>query len=597
MHPIVAKMALRFAAVITGVVLTVVGAAWVQQYRLDLQREAAHTVNLAGRQRALFRGLHLNLLALKSGPGEAAPDLLAAMTRDARESRRVHAWLAGDPPAPGVTPPGLPVHGDMVASYRRALDPVSEQRAGFFHAVEQLLGLSEPAGPTGRQWAEAALGATERDRIITALDEGAAAVAAAATRRIARLSDLLWLLTAAQLAVMGCGVFFVILPLLRRVGASVDELEHDRRELADQLTRLFELSNDVIVMSGPDLRFCRVNPAMIGLLGYSAEELCSRPVTDFVHPDDLGGLLGVSDDVRGGRIDRVSNFRCRFRTKSGDWRLLAGSAVYDPVAQVMLGIGRDITDEAAVLEEMARYLSELERSNRSLDEFAYAASHDLKSPLRDVVNLSAWIAEDLGGDLPPATQRHIETMQQRVRRMDELLDDLLRYARAGRPGGDVEEFNLAEAVSRAVQQVGIPEGFHVVNDAPDVLVSTERVPLEQVLRNLIANAVKHHDRRAGRIEVSARIDGETLIVRVTDDGPGIDPAYHDRIFRMFQTLRPKGDGAGSGIGLAIVRKTIEAHGGAVAVRSQVGAGATFEFTWGLDMAAEPVENAGERGAA
>lgn len=584
-------MAVRFAMVIVGVVLTVGLSAWLQQRRLDESRQMAHIVDMAGRQRSLMRGLHLNVLALPHSSAEAASGLQASMARDAATARQMHAWLTS-----GSTDidDALVVPDDLVAAYAAVVDPVAVQWLGFLRAVEQLATLADPTGPAAREWAATALAAVQQDRVIDALDRGTAATAAAADRRLDRLGDFLWLLTAGQLAVMGMGVLFVVVPLIRRVGISVGELERERHEAAAQVARLFEMSHDVIGVSGPDRRFLSVNPAMVRLLGFSADELCSRPVADFVHPDDVPGLMGASAEMRDGHSSGVLDFRCRFRTKQGTWRLLSWTASVDPDAGVVVGIARDITDEAAVQEEMARYLSELERSNRSLDEFAYAASHDLKTPLRDVANLSAWIAEDLGDDLPPATRRHVSTLQERVQRMDELLDDLLRYARSGRVGSDIETFALAEFVDRVVQQVGVPVGFTVQTELAVERIRTARVPLEQVLRNLIANAVKHHDRPDGRITIAAKTDGRTLVMRVTDDGPGIESAYHERIFRMFQTLRAKGDGGGSGIGLALVRKTIEAHGGAVAVRSQAGEGATFEFTWILD---EVADNAGERGAA
>ncbi len=590
-HPIITRMAVRFAAVIFGVVLTVALSAWLQQQRLDESRKMAHIVNMAGRQRALMRGLHVNVLALPQTSGDATARLQESMARDAVTARRKHAWLSG---VSAGADESRTVPSDLVAAYTAELNPVAMQWLGFLNAVEQLAGLSDPTGPAGREWSAAALAAVQHDRVIESLDRGAAAAATIADRRIGRLGDFLWLLTAAQFSAMAFGVIFVVVPLIRRVGVSVGVLERERQAAASQVARLFDMSRDIIAMSGPDRRFRRVNPAMVRLLGYSAEELCSRPVTDFVHPDDASKLLEISAEMRGGDSGGGIEFRCRFRTKQGGWRLLAWSASLDTDSQVILGIARDITDEAAAQEALARNLGELERSNRSLDEFAYAASHDLKTPLRDVANLSAWIAEDLGEGLSPATRRHVDMLQQRVQRMDELLDDLLRYARSGRADSDLETFDLAELVDRVVQQVGVPSGFTVCTDLAVGHIRTVRVPLEQVLRNLIANAVKHHDRPDGRIDISAKVDGLVLKVIVADDGPGIEPAYHERIFRMFQTLRTPSERGGSGIGLALVRKTVEGYGGAVSLHSQAGEGAQFEFTWVLVDGAEKVE---ERGAA
>jgi signal transduction histidine kinase len=108
---------------------------------------------------------------------------------------------------------------------------------------------------------------------------------------------------------------------------------------------------------------------------------------------------------------------------------------------------------------------------------------------------------------------------------------------------------------------------------------TPRVPLEQVIRNLVSNAIKHHDRDDGAIEVFSRESGNFYEFAVSDDGPGIPPEFHDRVFQIFQTLKSRDEVEGSGMGLALVKKTVEAHGGNVTLESSGGRGTTFRFTW------------------
>ncbi|HXF63210.1 MAG TPA: PAS domain S-box protein [Caldilineaceae bacterium] len=222
---------------------------------------------------------------------------------------------------------------------------------------------------------------------------------------------------------------------------------------------------------------------------------------------------------------------------------------------------------------------ELNRSNQELDQFAYVASHDLKAPLRAIDHLATWIEEDAGHLLPPRSREHLAKMRGRIERMEGLLDDLLTYSRAGRQRGDVRAVDTRALMARVVELVSPPEGFQIIVEEPMPTLVTLDVPLETVLRNLLGNAIKHHDKESGVIIVRARDLGDMLEFTVQDDGPGIEPRYHERIFQMFQTLRPRDRLEGSGIGLAVVKKIVEHVGGRVWVQSELGAGATFGFTW------------------
>jgi PAS domain S-box-containing protein len=204
---------------------------------------------------------------------------------------------------------------------------------------------------------------------------------------------------------------------------------------------------------------------------------------------------------------------------------------------------------------------ELRQANADLEEFSYVASHDLRSPLRGIADLVSWIEEDLD-DPPPAVRKNLDRIAQRIQRMDRLMDDLLRYARAGRTATTITTVDL-DALVRGILEIQPPPAGMAVQLALAVEpFQAARVPLETALRNLLANAVKHHDLPAGTLLVRARQDDSDVRIDVIDDGPGVPPAAQSRIFKLFQTASASERG-GSGIGLALTKRLVETHGGRI----------------------------------
>ena len=313
-----------------------------------------------------------------------------------------------------------------------------------------------------------------------------------------------------------------------------------------------------------------------------------------IHPDDLAGVEQAVAEAIASSGDYDYEFR--FCRPDGVERWLAGQGgvLRDAAGEAvrMLGVNYDITEqkEAAgalrrsneLLEErVSERTTELQRSNAELDQFAYVASHDLKAPLRAVSSLATWLAEDAGDVLPDVSKKHLEKMHGRIKRMERLLDDLLAYSRADRQGGTAEAVDLDTLVGEITDLFVIPPGFSVRVVGDVRTLTTSKVALETVLRNLIGNAIKHHDREDGVVEVAA-FQEEGLRFQVSDDGPGIDRRFHERVFTIFQTLKPRDVVEGSGVGLAIVKKIVERRGGSVRLESAPGEGATFSFTWHED---------------
>ena len=329
-------------------------------------------------------------------------------------------------------------------------------------------------------------------------------------------------------------------------------------------------------------RFLRLNQRYCDIVGYTADEMTGTTFQAITHPEDLQPDLEHMAQLVAGTI-REFSLEKRYRRKDGGIvRVnLTVSATWHPDAKPEhhIAIVEDITERKRAEQAIQQYAADLERSNRDLDQFAYSASHDLKSPLRAIDNLAQWIAEDAGALLPAPTRADLELMQQRIKRMERLLDDLLAYSRVGRGASHKLETVETGALVREVLALLCPPETFTVEVRPLPTLTTHRAPLEQVFRNLIGNAIKHHDRRDGRVEVSSRDAGAFVELTIRDDGPGIPPEFHAQVFLMFQTLKPRDQVEGSGMGLALVKKIVENQRGQITLESAIGQGATFRFSW------------------
>jgi len=242
-------------------------------------------------------------------------------------------------------------------------------------------------------------------------------------------------------------------------------------------------------------------------------------------------------------------------------------------------IMRDITARRRAESNLRRTNEDLEQKNKELDEFVYTASHDLRAPLNGVSAVAQWVLAD-DGSLSAESRARLALIQGRIERMKQLLNDIRDYARAGsftEPSG--EQLSAAELVAAVAAMAYVPSGFSICCDASLDHVQITRVPLEQVLHNLISNALKHHDRQSGTVTVAVDSNGPGLRFSVADDGPGIAEEYRAAIFDMFKTLKPRDEIEGSGMGLALVRKIVGRMGGQCGVEAAHGRGARFWFDW------------------
>ncbi|GEM_PF-1801051 len=387
--------------------------------------------------------------------------------------------------------------------------------------------------------------------------------------------------------------FGIVILVNRRVNAEV-------REARDHFRRLLDTIPDAVLMTRVADGICRdANAGFETLTGFRREEVVGRSSTE----------LGIWSDPRA--RDRVLE-RARDSEPVRDLELAGrrrdGTPFVGSVASRLLDVRgephvlsvvHDVTDRNAAreaLERSAREIrelnaglerrvaertAELTEKNQELEAFVHSIAHDLRAPLRAIDGFSGILAEEHAARLGDEGRRLLARVRGGARRMDRLLRDLVEYARAGSAGLRHERVDLGELARSAFEDV-VPADSRgsfrfEVGELP--VVRGDAALLRVVLRNLLANAVKATAARPGTgVEVRGRIEAAQVVCEVVDDGVGFDPAHAGRLFRVFERLHAGEGDAGTGIGLAIVRRIVERHGGRVRAEGRPGQGATFAFS-------------------
>lgn len=371
---------------------------------------------------------------------------------------------------------------------------------------------------------------------------------------------------------------------LQRLAQAARATEERLRDSEERYRVWYENTPLMYFTANPEGTLVSVNPFGAEQLGYAVAELVGQSIFDLVCEADRVDIMEqFSACLR--RPTDVMKWEFRKLRKDGELLWIRESvrlARGPDGSRVMLMIGEDIGEGKRAELELHRFAARLENSNRELREFATVASHDLQEPLRKIQMLSERLQTVVGGVLPDRGQDYLERIQQAASRMHHLVNDLLAFSRVtskARPFAPVDLNIIARSVLSDLEMLIEDTGGQVeLGDLPTL--DADATQMQQLLQNLIANALKfHRPNETPRVTVSGTVAPAGFCrFQVEDNGIGFESQYEERIFVVFERLHGRGEYEGTGIGLAVCRKIVERHDGAITAQGTPGVGAQFTVT-------------------
>jgi PAS domain S-box-containing protein len=358
----------------------------------------------------------------------------------------------------------------------------------------------------------------------------------------------------------------------------------ERKESEAKYRGLLEAAPDAMVVVNVAGEIVLLNLQAEHQFGYRRDELVGQKVTNII-PDGFAERI-VADSTRSAAdaLAQQIGTGIELSGRRKDGSEFPIEIMLSPLASadgiLVTAAVRDISARKSAEKNLLHAVEELKRSNDELEHFAYVASHDLQEPLRMVASYTQLLAKRYKGRLDSDADEFIAFAVDGSNRMQQLIQDLLAFSRAGADGKAAKNIASEVALQSALQnlQAMVDESGAVVTHDPLPVITIDDTLLIQIFQNLIGNAVKYRGADTPRVHISAAMHENEWIFSVRDNGLGIDSQYFDKIFVLFQRLHGRNEFAGTGIGLAICKKIVERHGGQISVESQPGIGSTFCFS-------------------
>jgi len=379
-----------------------------------------------------------------------------------------------------------------------------------------------------------------------------------------------------------------LLQLRQRI-TELEQLENKRKEIENALNRSEEFNRSIIESSSDCIKVLDIEGRLQFMSRGGQELLKIKDINQYLNMSyenfwkgsDYQAAREAIAEARQGRVGRFSGY-CPTADGTPTWWDVVISPINGPDGNVdrLLAVSRDITERKKAEDELRKLAAELKRSNSDLQQFAYAASHDLQEPLRTISGFVKLIEKRYKGKLDETANEFIKHTCDGVEGMRLLIKDLLVYSQVDTKERIFEPINCSVVLEKAIHSLrsAIEESGAEVTYDPLPTVMADASQMSRLFQNLIGNAIKFHDEKPPRVHVSADREGDVWVFSVRDNGIGIDAKQRERIFVIFQRLHAREEFPGTGIGLAICKRIVERHGGRIWVESEIGNGSTFYFT-------------------
>lgn len=376
--------------------------------------------------------------------------------------------------------------------------------------------------------------------------------------------------------------------VIERITESRDILAAKNIEL-EKLSIVASKTDNGVLITDKNGHIEYSNDGLTRLIGYPFNEIEGQKPWEVFNgvETDTVETERLQNNIKDGQ-----SFSGEFRQKHKDGNytwigVTATPIIEDGKVSRYVFINSDINERKIAEEKMRLYTENLEKAFKELDKFAYVVSHDLKAPLRAIFNLSNWISEDYGDQMPEEAREMFERIRGRVLRMESLIEGILAYSKIDRKDDVFIDVDLNKQLKDSLDLIDVPKDFKIEIQPDLPVVKGDQSKIHQLFMNLLSNAIKFNEKPVGEgfVKVSCEDDGQFWKFSVQDNGPGIEPQYHEKIFVIFQTLNARDTFESTGVGLAIVKKIVDEMGGKIWLESEIGQGSTFHFTMAKDPAA------------
>jgi PAS domain S-box-containing protein len=309
--------------------------------------------------------------------------------------------------------------------------------------------------------------------------------------------------------------------------------------------------------------------------GFTLDELIGRKASDLFLKNGSNQVIKEKTVVRENGVSDSYEIKVNTKNEDDKYWLISGAPNYNVNGELVgtIGIHLDITDQKRLELQKEQLLIKLEKQNEYLNEYAQVVSHDLKSPLRSIHALIAWIKEDNEKEFSVQTKEYLKLIEDKVEKMDYLIQGILTYSKVESNKMVSESIDLNKVIQNIIEIIHIPKNITVKINNTLPTLQTDRFRMQQLFQNLISNAVNYCDKEEGFVEVSSTQERNYYIFSIKDNGPGIAQKYHNKIFELFQSFSK--EEKSTGIGLSIVKRIVDNYNGAIWMESTVGEGTTF----------------------